>query len=63
MPKMIFTKDYSYAPKPQLPTRVYKASKKAQPVNQDCFDRATAAGFGHASPEKKTKKKDESGPA
>lgn len=50
--RVIFTKDYPYAPKPQLPTRVYRADPKPQAVNEDCFNRAIAAGFAHEAPAK-----------
>ena len=57
--RVIFTKDYPYAPKPQLPTRIYRAGVKPQAVNEDCFNRAIAGGFAHEAPTKTKKSKDD----
>lgn len=57
--RLIFTKRYSYAPKPQLPTSVYLPSDDPQAVNSDCFKRAIAGGFAYESKPKPKKAKAE----
>ena len=45
MPKVIFTKPYDYFPSKEARViQAYKVSKKPQAVNQECADRAIAAG-------------------